>query len=51
MGWARALEDKQVIIVRRKDSPEPKSDYKNDTYHGGKYLAHKYDILGMQAGF
>lgn len=33
MGWARALEDKQVIIVRRKDSPEPKSDYKNDTYH------------------
>lgn len=33
MGWARALEDKQVVIVRRKGSPEPKSDYKNDTYH------------------
>ena len=33
MGWARALEDKQVIIVRRKNSSEPKSDYKNDTYH------------------
>ena len=32
MGWARAL-DKQVIIVRRKGSPEPKSDYKNDAYH------------------
>lgn len=33
MGWARALEDKQVVIIRRKGSPEPKSDYKNDTYH------------------
>lgn len=33
MGWARALEDKQVVIVRRKGSQEPKSDYKNDTYH------------------
>ena len=33
MGWARALEDKQVVIVRRKGSPAPKSDYKNDTYH------------------
>lgn len=33
MGWARALEDKQVIIVKKKGSPEPKSDYKNDTYH------------------
>lgn len=33
MGWARALEDKQVIIVRRKGSPSPKSDYQNDTYH------------------
>lgn len=33
MGWARALEDKQVVIVKRKGSPEPKSDYKNDTYH------------------
>ena len=33
MGWARALEDKQVIIVRRKGSTKPKSDYQNDTYH------------------
>lgn len=33
MGWARALEDKQVVIVKRQGSPEPKSDYKNDTYH------------------
>lgn len=33
MGWARALEDKHVIIVRRQDSPKPKSDYQNDTYH------------------
>ena len=33
MGWARALENKQVIIVRRKGSESPKSDYKNDTYH------------------
>ncbi len=32
MGWARALK-KSVIIVRRKGSVEPKSDYKNDTYH------------------
>ena len=24
---------KEVIIVRRKGSVEPKSDYKNDTYH------------------
>lgn len=32
MGWARALK-KDVIIVRRKGSVEPKSDYKNDTYH------------------
>lgn len=33
MGWARALENKQVIIVRRKGSTKPKSDYQNDTYH------------------
>lgn len=33
MGWARALEDKQVVIVKRKGSPAPKSDYQNDTYH------------------
>lgn len=32
MGWARALK-KDVIIVKRKGSVEPKSDYKNDTYH------------------
>lgn len=32
MGWARALK-KEVIIVRRKGSVEPKSDYINDTYH------------------
>lgn len=32
MGWARALQ-KKVIIVRRKDSDKPKSDYLNDTYH------------------
>lgn len=32
MGWARAL-NKKVIIVRRKNSEKPKSDYINDTYH------------------
>jgi nucleoside 2-deoxyribosyltransferase len=32
MGWARALK-KEVIIVKRKGSEDPKSDYKNDTYH------------------
>ena len=32
MGWARALK-KEVIIVKRKGSEAPKSDYKNDTYH------------------
>jgi nucleoside 2-deoxyribosyltransferase len=32
MGWARAL-NKQVIIVLKKDSSKPKSDYANDTYH------------------
>lgn len=32
MGWARALK-KKVIIVREENSEEPKSDYKNDTYH------------------
>ena len=32
MGWARALK-KKVIIVRRRNSEKPKSDYINDTYH------------------
>ncbi len=32
MGWARALK-KEVIIVKKKDSSKPKSDYQNDTYH------------------
>ena len=32
MGWARALK-KKVIIVRRKGTEKPKSDYVNDTYH------------------
>lgn len=32
MGWARAL-NKDVVIVRRKGSEKPKSDYQNDTYH------------------
>lgn len=32
MGWARAL-NKKVIIVMEENSEEPKSDYKNDTYH------------------
>lgn len=32
MGWARALK-KKVIIVREENSEDPKSDYKNDTYH------------------
>lgn len=32
MGWARALE-KHVIIVKKKESDDPKSDYQNDTYH------------------
>lgn len=32
MGWARALR-KKVIIVKRKGSGKPKSDYQNDTYH------------------
>ncbi|MCQ2295052.1 MAG: hypothetical protein MJZ67_05305 [Bacteroidales bacterium] len=33
MGWARALEDKQVILVKKSGSENPKSDYQNDTYH------------------
>lgn len=32
LGWARAL-DKKVILIKKKNSPEPKSDYRNDTYH------------------
>lgn len=32
MGWARAL-NKQVIIVLKKGTTKPKSDYANDTYH------------------
>lgn len=31
MGWARALNVK-VIIVKRKGSADPKSDYRNDSY-------------------
>lgn len=31
-GWARAL-DKEVILVRKKGSTPPKSDYQNDTYY------------------
>ena len=32
MGWARALK-KNVILVLRKGTEKPKSDYQNDTYH------------------
>jgi len=32
LGWARAL-DKKVILVKKEGSSEPKSDYRNDTYH------------------
>lgn len=32
MGWARALK-KSVIVILKKDSERPKSDYQNDTYH------------------
>ena len=32
MGWARALQ-KEVVVVIRKGSEKPKSDYQNDTYH------------------
>lgn len=31
-GWARALE-KEVVLIRRKGSIPPKSDYQNDIYH------------------
>lgn len=43
MGWARALK-KDVIIVRRKGSVEPKSDYKNDTYHEYDDSARSIDL-------
>ena len=43
MGWARALH-KDVIIVRRKGSVEPKSDYKNDTYHDYDDNARSIDL-------
>lgn len=32
MGWARAL-NKKVIVVLKKGTERPKSDYQNDTYH------------------
>lgn len=32
LGWARAL-NKKVVLVKRKDTENPKSDYQNDTYH------------------
>ena len=31
-GWARAL-GKEVILIRRKGSTPPRSDYQNDIYH------------------
>lgn len=31
-GWARALE-KEVILIRKKGSTPPRSDYQNDIYH------------------
>lgn len=43
MGWARALK-KDVIIVKRKGSKEPKSDYKNDTYHEYNDKARSVDL-------
>lgn len=43
MGWARALK-KEVIIVKRKDSSKPKSDYQNDTYHDYNDAARSTDL-------
>lgn len=43
MGWARALK-KHVVIVKRKGSDEPKSDYKNDTYHEYNDKARKISL-------
>lgn len=43
MGWARALK-KEVIIVKRKDSDKPKSDYVNDTYHEYNDSARSIDL-------
>lgn len=31
-GWARALE-KEVVLIRKRGSTPPKSDYQNDIYH------------------
>ena len=31
-GWARALE-KEVVLIRKRGSMPPKSDYQNDIYH------------------
>jgi hypothetical protein len=46
MGWARALK-KEVIIVKRKGSEAPKSDYKNDTYHEYDDNARSIDLARM----
>lgn len=43
MGWARAM-NKKVIIVRRKGTEQPKSDYKNDTYHDYDDNARSVDL-------
>lgn len=43
MGWARALK-KEVIIVKRKNSEKPKSDYINDTYHEYNDSARSTDL-------
>ena len=43
MGWARALK-KDVIIVKRKNSDTPKSDYVNDTYHDYNDSARSVDL-------
>ncbi len=43
MGWARALK-KEVIIIKRKGSEKPKSDYINDTYHEYDDCARSTDL-------
>ena len=43
MGWARALK-KEVIIIKRKNSDRPKSDYINDTYHEYNDAARSTDL-------